>query len=351
MPTDPAEDPERFRAHAAREMASMFDDVSGRYDLLNRLMTLGQDGEWRRVMWRAVPEEARVVLDLCTGNGVSLPGLMRPGRTVLGVDVSLGMLHRAAEREGRLGWAPRLACADAFRLPLRDRALDAITLAFGVRNLRPRTEAIAEMCRVLRPGGTLVVLEAAAPRPGWFAPFHAFHLRRIVPLLGLLSPDPSAYRYLSSSIFEFGGGLEFERALVARGFLVKEQRSFLLGATRLWVARRVLEPGEIRSGEAAALQIASGEGPIRSEMPQTDPVSEQEWRWWMGAQTVTSATLFGALIYGLYVFLNLSAELPLQPWQRRGLLLLLIGGCVGFGLRTGLLATRWLGPPRRRPGP
>jgi hypothetical protein len=234
---------------------------------------------------------------------------------------------------------------------VREAALDAITVAFGVRNLRPRTEAIAELSRVLSSGGTLIVLEATAPRAGWFAPFHSFHLRRLVPLLGLLSPDPSAYRYLSSSIFEFGGGLEFERALVAGGFLVAEQRSFLLGATRLWVARRVQRPGEIRSAAAAALQIAPGEERQRSEMPQIGPDSDREWRWWMGAQTVTSATLFAALIYGLNVFLNMNAKLPLQPWQRRGLLLLLIGGCLGFGVRTGLLATRWLGPPRRRPGP
>lgn len=351
MPTDPDEDPQRFRAHAGREMASMFDDVSNRYDLLNRLMTLGQDGEWRRVMWRAVPEEARVVLDLCTGNGVSLPGLVRPGRLVIGMDVSPGMLHRAAARQDRIGWSARLACADAFRLPLRNASLDAITVAFGVRNLRPRTEAIAEMSRVLRPGGTLVVLEAAAPRPGWFAPFHEFHLRHIVPLLGQLSPDPSAYRYLSSSIFEFGGGLEFERALAAGGFLVEEQRGFLLGATRLWVARRAPRPGEIRSGDGAPLQIASEERRTRSEMPQREAGFDQEWRWWMGAQTATSASLFAALSYGLYVFLRMNAELPLQRWQRGGLLVLLIGGCLGFGARTVVLAIRWLGPPRSRPGP
>src|SRR5262245_19783630 len=184
----------------------MFDDVSGRYDLLNRILSLGQDRAWRAAMWREVPEAARAVLDLCTGSGVSLPGLRRPGRLVLGVDVSLGMLAVAAGHQNPLGWAPRLVCADGFRLPIADGALDAITIAFGIRNLRPLDEALRELHRVLRPGGALVVLEAAAPAPGPFAPFHGFYLRRLVPLAGRLSPDPSAYQYLSRSIFEFGSG-------------------------------------------------------------------------------------------------------------------------------------------------
>ena len=103
---------ERFEPHASRAMASMFDDVSGRYDLLNRFMSLGQDAAWREAMWLGVPEGARTVLDLCTGSGVSLTGLRRPGRLVLGMDVSLRMLEVARDQQGSAGWAPRLACAD-----------------------------------------------------------------------------------------------------------------------------------------------------------------------------------------------------------------------------------------------
>ena len=139
-----------------REIAGMFDDVSGRYDFLNRVMSLGQDGAWREAMWRAVPEGAHHVVDLCTGSGVSLTGLRRPGRLVVGVDASLGMLEHAAELERPTGWAPRLVCSDAFRLPLRADSIDAITVAFGMRNLRPRADALREIARVLRPGGTLV---------------------------------------------------------------------------------------------------------------------------------------------------------------------------------------------------
>ena len=119
----------------------MFDDVSGRYDLLNRFMSLGQDGAWREAMWRAVPADANRVLDLATGSGVSVPGLTRPGRTVLGMDVSFAMLEVAHDTYGGPGWSPRFACADGFRLPLRDGALDAVTIAFGIRNFRPRVTA------------------------------------------------------------------------------------------------------------------------------------------------------------------------------------------------------------------
>jgi demethylmenaquinone methyltransferase/2-methoxy-6-polyprenyl-1,4-benzoquinol methylase len=143
------------RDHAVRELAGMFDDVSGRYDLLNSMMTLGQDRAWRAAMWRAVPQAAGVVLDLCTGSGVSLGGLRRPGRTLLGVDASLRMLELAADEHGPWGWAPRLACADAFRLPFRDGALDAVTIAFGMRRNWPACSPRAARWSYWRP-----------PRPG-----------------------------------------------------------------------------------------------------------------------------------------------------------------------------------------
>src|SRR6185295_18221054 len=244
MDHSPQDQSERLQPRAARELGDMFDDVSGRYDLLNRIMSLGRDSAWRAAMWEAVPEDAHAVLDLCTGSGTSLPGLRRPGRLVIGADVSLGMLEHAAEQQWSAGWAPRLVCADAFTLPLPNHSVDAVTIAFGIRNLRPRSDALAELARVLRPGGTLAVLEATAPARGPFAPAHGFYLRHIIPLAGRLSPDPSAYRYLSESVFEFGAGPEFEQALAAAGFEVVERRRFMLGATRLWVARSRAASGQ-----------------------------------------------------------------------------------------------------------
>ena len=183
-----------------------------------------------------MPEQAHVVLDLCTGDGSSLPGLRRPGRLVIGLDASLAMLELAAEADWRGGWGPRLVCGDAFHLPFAAGSLDAVTIAFGIRNLRPQDAALAELARVLRPGGTLAVLEATGPRRGALAPFHRFYLRRIVPVLGRLSRDPSAYRYLAESILEFGPGGSFTSAAEQHGFHWRGARRFMLGATRLWVA-------------------------------------------------------------------------------------------------------------------
>ncbi len=326
--------PDRFEPHASRAMASMFDDVSGRYDLLNRLMTLGQDGAWREAMWRGVPESARVVLDLCTGSGVSLPGLRRPGRTVLGVDVSFAMLEVARDQFGGPGWAPRVACADAFRLPLRDGGVDAVTVAFGVRNLRPRTTALAEIARVLSAGGVLSVLEAAAPAPGPLAGGHAFWLRHMVPLLGRLSPDPSAYRYLRDSIFEFGAGPEFERDLDAAGFDVIERRSFLLGATRLWVARRRGSAGQSRAIARDAVQDARSTG--AASAPGDPGLRELAAGTgaWRHVQLLVSAALTAALAWTWNVYAKLNADLPLSPPQRTMGWWLVVGGTIVFGLRT-----------------
>ncbi len=340
--------PERFEPRAAREMAGMFDQVEPRYDLLNRLMTLGQDAAWRRAMWRAVPERAVTVLDLCTGNGASLEGLRRPGRLLLGLDASFAMLEQAAAVHGGLGWAPRLACADAFRLPLRSGSLDAITVAFGVRNLRPHGEALAEMARVLRPGGTLCVLEALAPRAGAFGRLHGFHLRHVLPLLGRLSPAPDAYRYLAESILEFGAGPEFERALESAGFAIQRRRVFLLGAAGLWIAKSRPGSGEKTPAGAEIVQPASPEEFPPGDLPHRAPPAESEMRWWIAIQFLVSATLFAALGVVLVIFFKSSDRLPLEPNARLGAALLLAAGTIFSAIRTVLLLRRLLALPGQR---
>ena len=344
MPTErPEVEAARFAPRAGREMATMFDQVSGRYDLLNQVMSLGQDAAWRRAMWSAVPDDARVVLDLCTGSGVSLDGLRKPGRLVIGADVSPQMLELAASRQRRTGWAPRLVCADAFNLPLRNGSVDAITVAFGVRNLRPRDEALRELARVLRPGGVLSVLEAAAPRPGAFAPFHAFYLRHVVPLAGRLSGDPSAYHYLGESILEFGSGPEFERELTTARLRPAEQRAFMLGAARLWVAVHEPASGQNAFIHPPGLQNARA----RATGPSRGQGLDAEWVTWSAFQALLSLALVVVLAYAAWVFANFGGGLPLHDWQRRGAWLLIVGGLVLFGLRTVRLAMRVLeGRPR-----
>ena len=317
----------------------MFDHVSARYDLLNRLMSLGQDAAWRRAMWRRVPAGAHVVLDLCTGSGASLPGLRRPGRTVVGMDVSLAMLRVADAQHGGRGWAPRFACADAFHLPVREGAIDAITVAFGVRNLRPRRPALAELARALAPRGVLVVLEATAPAPGPLAPFMRFWVRHMIPLLGRLSPDPSAYRYLSESIFEFGAGPEFEADLAAAGFEVVDRQRFLMGATRIWLAQRDGGVGQNRAGLAAALQTARAGSGVIAHPREAGEEMQGEARAWETAQAAISTALTLALAWALSVWVNVHDDLPLSPPQRVVGWVLIVGGIGLFGARA---VVQWL---------
>ena len=319
----------------------MFDDVSRRYDFLNAVMTLGQDSAWREAMWRRIPADARTVLDLCTGSGASLAGLRRVGRTVLGIDVSLGMLRMAADTHARGGWSPRLACADAFALPLRDGSLDAITVAFGVRNLRPRRTALAELARVLRPGGRLVVLEAAAPAPGALAPLARAWIRHAIPFAGRLSNDPSAYRYLSQSIFEFGSGPEFEADLAASGFTRLEARGFLLGATRLWVAETGSGVGQKATARSATVQGATTASRVSTHHDAVDDAQRAERVTWRLLQAITSTGLAAALAWALVVWVKVRDDLPLSPPQRLAGWVLIVAGLAFFSVRGVVQWLRW----------
>ena len=336
----------RFAPHAARELGGMFDQVSDRYDLLNQWMSLGRDRAWRRVLARAIPEDAHAVLDLCTGSGASLAGLRRPGRLVLGVDVSFAMLQLAAAHQRPRGWAARLLCADGFRLPFHDSSLDAVTIAFGARNLRPLGDALAEIGRVLRAGGALAVLEATAPAGGPMARFQALYLRRVVPFLGRLSRDPSAYAYLSRSIFEFGAGPQFERELAHAGFVLLDRRVFLLGAARLWVARRGGAAGQIASVAPPAVQDARPGARAPRPLKTGEGEVAQEWRLWSRAQAGLSFILALALAYGSWLFAKSSDAMPLASWLRH--VGWALGGlaAVAFAVRAALLILRGDEPPR-----
>jgi demethylmenaquinone methyltransferase/2-methoxy-6-polyprenyl-1,4-benzoquinol methylase len=218
-------------------LGSMFSAISWRYDLLNSVMSLGQDAAWRRALAAPIARGARV-LDLCCGSArSSVPAFGRSGRPVTGLDVSFAMLERGlvhARAQGA-GFAP--VQGDGFRLPFRDGTFDVVTAAFGLRNLVPLPVAAREIQRVLVPGGRFLALDSVAPA-GAVAPLHAFYLRHVVPLLGRLSPDPGAYRYLSESIFDFGPPHAVLTRLRDAGFEAVSARPLLLGAVALFDARR-----------------------------------------------------------------------------------------------------------------
>lgn len=220
------------------QLGSMFSAISWRYDVLNALMSLGQDSAWRRALVRPVSEGTRV-LDLCCGSArSSVPAFARSRRPVIGLDVSYAMLARGRAFARRKGARFEPVHGDGFHLPFRDGSFDVVTAAFGIRNLVPLPDAAQEIQRVLVPGGSFLVLDSVAPA-GALAPLHAWYLRHGVPLLGRLSPDPRAYRYLSESIFDFGPPEAVARRLEDAGFARPVTvRPLLLGAVALFVATR-----------------------------------------------------------------------------------------------------------------
>lgn len=358
MPATEPSAADRFKPHASREMAGMFDGVSRRYDLLNRLMTLDMDGAWRAAMARAIPPGATVVVDLCTGNGVSAHALEKSGRLLVALDVSLGMLEHAQEKYGDSPWSAWFGAADAFRLPLKDRCADAVTVAFGMRNLRPRAAALAEIGRILEPGGVLVVLEATAPHAGFTGALHGFWLRHVVPLLGRLSPDPTAYRYLSQSIFEFGDGRAFESDMEEAGFEPIGARRFMMGATTLWAGRwqgrheaQQVEVGKdaLDSPPAAPrkLHSATPEWAKRGDLPHTQDPRTGEWRLWTGMHFLLSVAIVVTLVMSSQRFIDFGGLASVEHWQRSSMRILLTVGIGFFSLRSLYLLLRFLGPPRR----
>ena len=180
---------------------SMFDRISGRYDLLNTILSGGSDARWRRRAARsAAPAEGGRALDVACGSGRLTRELERAvgeRGLAVGVDFSAGMLAVAgAERADR-----RLVRGDALRLPFKDASFDAVTIAFGLRNLADPSLGLREMLRVTREGGRGVVLEFVKPRPGPVGGAYRIYLRRVLPLIGgLVSGERSAYRYLSDTV-------------------------------------------------------------------------------------------------------------------------------------------------------
>jgi demethylmenaquinone methyltransferase/2-methoxy-6-polyprenyl-1,4-benzoquinol methylase len=201
---------------------SMFDRIAPRYDLLNRLLSAGTDVRWRRraVDFLELAPPLRV-LDLCTGTADLLIEALRrdPRNGGLGVDLSHGMLVRGAAklRRGGLASRARLAGGDGERLPVADARFDAALVAFGIRNVGDPLAALREVHRALRPGGRFVVLEFSMPR-GPLGAAYRLYFRQVLPRLGGLISDGSAYSYLPASVARFPSPESFAGLMREAGF-------------------------------------------------------------------------------------------------------------------------------------
>jgi demethylmenaquinone methyltransferase/2-methoxy-6-polyprenyl-1,4-benzoquinol methylase len=214
-----------------RAVRAMFDAIAPRYDLVNRLMTFGLDVRWRRRAVRLLRLTDGTVLDIACGTGDLCRELHRSGLHPVGLDLSLGML-RAARTPG-----PRVQ-GDALRLPLPDASVDGVTCGFALRNLVDLEPFFDEVARVVRPGGRIALLEVAEPPNGLLRWGHGVYFGKVVPRIGGLLSDASAYRYLPRSVAYLPPADEMVAMLRKRGFPDIERLLLTGGIAQLLLGTR-----------------------------------------------------------------------------------------------------------------
>ena len=194
----------------------MFDEVAPTYDLTNALLSFGQDRRWRKIVRTAVnPVSGQKILDLAAGTGASSVAFLKPGVKVVAGDFSEGMLAVGRQRHPEI----EFVFADATALPFKDAEFDACTISFGLRNVVDVPKALAEMYRVTKPGGCIVICEFSKVTSRWFAPFYNFYLNQVLPAFSRLgSKTPEAYTYLSESILAWPNQHELKLKIEKAGY-------------------------------------------------------------------------------------------------------------------------------------
>jgi demethylmenaquinone methyltransferase/2-methoxy-6-polyprenyl-1,4-benzoquinol methylase len=213
----------------AAYVQQMFGRVAGRYNLMNRLMTFGQDMRWRRFVVQQAKLPARgKLLDLATGTGdIAFEALKAvPDLQAVGADFALPMMRVGQQQP--LGKRVQWSAADALNLPFPDDTFDAVTSGYLVRNVIDIPRTFAEQLRVLKPGGRIVVLDTCPPPHNMFRPFILIYLKGVIPLLGrIISPDPGAYQYLPESTQAFKTPHELAQIMRQAGARNVQYRTFM----------------------------------------------------------------------------------------------------------------------------
>jgi demethylmenaquinone methyltransferase / 2-methoxy-6-polyprenyl-1,4-benzoquinol methylase len=228
------------------EVSAMFDKVADRYDLLNDVLSLGQDRYWRTMVARAVgARPGELVLDLAAGTGTSSRTFTRTGGRCVACDFSLGMLRVGAQRPAA---SVRFVAGDALDLPFADQAFDAVTISFGLRNVADTGAALTEMLRVTRPGGRLVICEFSHLRPAVVDTLYGEYLSRALPAVARrLSGNAEAYDYLAESIKDWPAQQDLAGLITDAGWGGARWLNLSFGVVALHLARRPAQKADAAS--------------------------------------------------------------------------------------------------------
>lgn len=225
-----------------QEVEQMFDAIAPKYDLLNRVLSMGIDQQWRKKAVRLLqPEQPQHILDVATGTAdLALQAMTLEPEHITGVDIAEEMLAVGREKIAVQNLTDRITLqrGDAENLPFDDASFDAVLVAFGVRNFQNLDAGLREMHRVLRPGGVLVVLEFSKPRAFPIKQGYNFYSRHILPRIGrAVSKDSGAYEYLPASVAAFPDGEDFLMRMRAAGYHDLSQQPLTFGIASLYKGR------------------------------------------------------------------------------------------------------------------
>lgn len=225
------------------QVATMFNNISKRYDFLNHFLSLGIDILWRKKAIKMLrKEEPKMILDIATGTGdFAIEALALNPDKVIGVDISSGMLEVGREKlkKRKLDDRIELRMGDSEGLLFEDDTFDAVIVAFGVRNFEHLQQGITDMQRVLKPGGTVTVLEFSKPTKFPFKQLYNFYFKYILPLIGrIISKDQSAYTYLPESVQSFPDGERFLDVMKTAGFEETNAKQVTFGISSIYTGRK-----------------------------------------------------------------------------------------------------------------
>lgn len=241
MPTTPVVPYHDSVATKKEQVATMFNNISNRYDLLNRLLSFGIDIWWRkRAIGQLRKSKPRIILDIATGTGdLAFEALSLNPEKIIGIDISEGMLEMGRKKVQKRGLEHmiQLQLGDSEKLRFPDASFDAVMVSFGVRNFENLERGLEEIFRVLKPGGQVMILEFSKPKNQLIKILYGFYNQTLLPWLGrMVSGDSSAYTYLPESVAAFPEGDAFVNILTSTGFQSSKALPLTFGISSVYTA-------------------------------------------------------------------------------------------------------------------